>query len=80
MLRFCLKSYKPISNGRMIYILLIWPQGYKSFFMLNSAEHEILNARKVQQYQEIQPFPGSDKPILLFFLLINVTMLTLLAF
>ena len=21
-----------------------WPRGYKTFFMLNSAEHEILNA------------------------------------
>ena len=24
----------------------IWPQGYITFFMLNSAEHEILNAYK----------------------------------
>ena len=23
-----------------------WPQGYKTFFMLNSAEHEILDAHK----------------------------------
>ena len=23
-----------------------WPQGYKTFFLLNSAEHEILNADK----------------------------------
>ena len=36
--------------------------------MLNSAEHEILNAHK----SEIQHFPGSDKPRMLFSLLINV--------
>ena len=26
----------------------IWPQGYNTFFMLNSAEHEILPANKQQ--------------------------------
>ena len=25
----------------------IWPRGYKSFFMLNPAEHEIFPARKM---------------------------------
>ena len=25
---------------------MIWPRGYKTFFMLNSGEHEILNAHK----------------------------------
>ena len=33
--------------------LLIWPQGYKTFFMLNSAEREILNAQK---YENIKKF------------------------
>ena len=27
-------------------LLYIWPRGYKTFFMLNSAEHKILNAYK----------------------------------
>ena len=27
---------------------LIWPQSYKTFFMLNSAEHEICPANKFQ--------------------------------
>ena len=40
--------------------------------MFNSAEHEILNAHKYKKYQEIQHFSGSDKPRMLFFLLINV--------
>ena len=36
------------------------------FFMLNSAEHEILIAHKFKK-QEIQHFQCSDKPRLLFF-------------
>ena len=43
--------------------------------MLNTAEHEILNAYKYKKkYQEIQHFSGSDKPRMLFFQLINVKM------
>ena len=49
-------------------------RGYKTFFMLNSVEHEILNAHKYKQYQEIQLFSDSDKPRMLFFLLVNVKM------
>ena len=40
--------------------------GYKTFFMLNSIEHEILNAHKYKKYQEIQLFSDSDKPRMLF--------------
>ena len=47
--------------------------GYKKKFMLSSAEHEILNALN---YQEIQHVSGSEKPKMLFFLLINVKMPT----
>ena len=42
--------------------------------MLNSAEHEILNAYKYKKYKEIQLFSGSNKRRMLFFLLINVKM------
>ena len=31
----------------------IWPRGYKTFFVLNSVEHEILNAHK---YKNIKKF------------------------
>ena len=55
--------------------LMSWPQGYKSFSMLISAEHEISNAHKYK-YQEIQLFSGSDNPRILFFLLINVKLPT----
>ena len=45
---------------------LITAQGYKTFFMLNSAEHEILNAYKYKRYQEMQLFSDSEKPRMLF--------------
>ena len=32
---------------------LSWPRGYKTFFVLNSVEHEILNAHK---YKNIKKF------------------------
>ena len=47
--------------------------------MLNSAEHEILNAHKYKKYLEVKHFSGLDKPIMLFFLLINVEMPTIVA-
>ena len=30
------------------------PRGYKTFFMLNSVQHEILNAHKYNKYQEMK--------------------------
>ena len=43
--------------------------------MLNSAEHEISNARKYQNTKKFSIFSGSGKPRMLFFLLINVELL-----
>ena len=46
-------------------------RGYKTFFMLNSAEHEILNVHKYKKFQALfQHFSDSDKSTMLFFLLI----------
>ena len=45
-------------------------------FMLNSVEHEILNAHKYKNIKKFSFFPDSDKPRMLFFLLINVKMPT----
>ena len=42
--------------------------------MLNSAEHEILKAHKYKNIEKKSAFSGSDKPISLFFLFINVKM------
>ena len=52
-------------------------QGYKTFFMLNSVEHEILNARKYTSIKKFSFFSDSEKPRMLFFLLINVKMSTI---
>ena len=51
--------------------------GCKTYFVLNSADHEILNAHKYKKYQKIQHFSGSDKPRMLFSLLTNVKMPTI---
>ena len=48
-------------------------RGYNTFFMLNSSEHEILNAYKYKD-KEIKYFSGSDKPKMLFVLLLKVEM------
>ena len=46
--------------------------------MLNSVEHEILNAHKYKNIkQAIQLFSDSDKPRMLFSVLINVKMPTI---
>ena len=45
--------------------------------MLNSVEHEILNARKYKNIKKIQLFLDSDKSRMLFFLFINVKMPTI---
>ena len=34
-------------------LFMDWPRGYKTFFVLNSVEHEILNAHK---YKTIKKF------------------------
>ena len=50
------------------------------FFMLNSVEHEILNAHKYKNIKKFSFFSDSDKPMMLFFLLINVKCHQLLIF
>ena len=45
--------------------------------MLNSAEHEILNAHKFKKTSRNSAFIGSDKPRMLFLLLIDVKMQTI---
>ena len=56
-------------------------RGYKTNFMLNSVEHEILNAHKYKntciKNLFIQLFSDSDKPRMLFFLFTNVKMSTI---
>ena len=68
-------SIKYISFLPLSILISNRPRGYRMLFMLNSANHEILNAHKYKKYKEIQLFSDLDK----FFLLINVKM-QLLAF
>ena len=77
------RGLSPRTGGQtLLYLLRIrhsftsWLRGYKTVFMLNSAEHEILNALKDKNVKKFSIFSGSDKPIMLFFLLINVEMTT----
>ena len=46
---FFLNRQKAIINA---YLLNTRPRGFKTFSMLNLAEHEILNAHKYKKYQE----------------------------
>ena len=55
---------------------MTWPRGYKTFFMLNSVQHEILNAHKYKNMKK-KAFSDSNKPRMLFFLLKNVKMPTI---
>ena len=50
--------------------------GYNKKFMLNSAEHEIFDAHDYRNIKK-SAFSGSDMPKMLFFLLINVKMPTI---
>ena len=52
-------------------------QGYKTFFILNSVEYEILNAHKHKNIKKFGIFLGSDKSKMLFFPLLNVKMPTI---
>ena len=73
------KSYSA-ELSMIFYNLETRPRGYKTFFMLNSIEHEILTAHKYKKYQEILHFSGSDKLRTLFFMLIMLKCQQLLAF
>ena len=52
-------------------------RGYKTLFMLKSVEHELLNAHKSKNIKKFSFFSDSDKPKMLFFLLTNVKMPTI---
>ena len=39
-----------------------WPRGYKTFFMLNSVEHKILNAHKYKNINKFSIFPAQISP------------------
>ena len=54
---------------------MIQARGYKTFSMLNSAEHEILNAYKYKNIKKFSIFQAQINLKMLFFLFIKVKML-----
>ena len=67
--------YEPKTTAKVLPVT--WPRGYKTFFMLNSVGHEILNAYKDKNIKKCVSFLGSDKPRMLFFPLIVLKMPTI---
>ena len=53
------------------------PRGYKTFFMLNSTKHEISTAHKKLKYRQIKKFLALSHSDIVFILLINVKMPTI---
>ena len=37
----------------LVCCVQVWPRGYKTFFMLNSTEHEISNAHKNKNIKKL---------------------------
>ena len=52
------------------------PQGYKTFFMLNSTEHEISNPHKKLKYQKVMKSLALSLSDVVFIMLIIVKMPT----
>ena len=42
-----------VRNSELNHDIVSWPRGYKTFFMLNSVEHEILNAHKYKNIKKL---------------------------
>ena len=56
---------------------ITWPRGYKTFFMLNSIGHEILNAHKYKNIKKFSFFQTQISRECYFCPLINVKMPTI---
>ena len=56
-----------------------WVRGYKTFFMLNSVEHEILNAHKYKNIKKFSILQAHTSEEGYFFMLINVQMPTIVS-
>ena len=56
-----------------------WPRGYKTFFVLNSTEHEISSAHKnLKNEQQMEKFLALNISDVVFILLLNVKMPTII--
>ena len=57
-----MNPYNVAASIHISDLMFSGPDVLKKFFVLNSAELEILNAYMYKKYQETQLSPGSDKP------------------
>ena len=80
---FCTKAalsfFSLAFSGQALAVPYNWAPGYKTLFMLSSAEHEILNAHEYKNIKKFS-FLGSHKARMLFFPLIMLKCQQLLAF
>ena len=60
-------------------MIIIRPRGYKSFFTLNSAEHEISSANKTKIPKSKEVFFALNLLDVVFIILINVKMPTFMS-
>ena len=58
--------------------LFFWPRGYKTFFLLNSTEHKISTTRENENAEKDGEFLAFKLSYLVFILLINVKMPTII--
>ena len=63
--------------GLKVKLFLAWPRGYKTFFMLNSTEHEISTAHKKLKYGQMKKFLALSLSDVVFIMLTNVKMPTI---
>ena len=59
--KICLNQDHPLFLVQVNFVLpvmvcIIWPQGYKTFTMLSSVEHEILNYHKCKNIEKFSFF------------------------
>ena len=64
----------PLNKVRLLYA--IWTRGYKTFFMLNSTEHEISTAHKTKMLKKIKIVLAYKLSDVVFIMLINFKMPT----
>ena len=62
------------------FMINFGPRGYKTYLLLNSTEHEISTAHKKLKYQQIKKFLDLSLSDVVYIMLINVKMITLVAF
>ena len=69
--------YVTVTHGSSVSMPEAWPRGYKTFFVLNSGEHEILNAHKYKNINKFGLFKAQLSLECYFSPLIHVKMPTI---